>query len=184
MLRRPAALIAATLLAAGPAHAKPAHPPAVGAKPASQPPASGGGPFDARDPAAMVALLDELEAKAKVTKRDNDAVMLAATSPAGAFNVQFGGCNAQGRACAGMQFEAAAEARTATLGEVNAFNQSSFACRIYQDKAGKPHVVYSALVFAGTPRQDMLIHVAAWRGCLADFGAFLRDPPGYLAAAP
>jgi len=46
------------------------------------------------------------------------------------------------------------------------------------------HVSYSALLFRGDTRQEMTTHVDAWRGCLGDFAAFLKDPPGYLAAAP
>lgn len=164
-----------------PAPAKPAAS-ATAAAPVG--PALPSGPFDAREPSDLAALLGALDAKAEVAARDADNVVLKAVSPAGAFAVQFGGCNQQGHVCKAMQFDASAEAKTATIAELNGFNQSSLTCRLYQDKAGKPHVLYSSLVFASTSRQDMLTHVNAWRGCLADFAAFLKDPPGYLAAAP
>lgn len=176
------------ILAAAPAAGALAKPRAAPRKAAARPPAAApaapAGPFDAREPAELSALLASLDAKTQVAARDADNVILRATSPTGSFAVQFGGCNPQGHQCRAVQFDASAEARTATLAEINGFNQSSLTCRIYQDKSGKPHVLYSTLVFAATGRQDMQTHVNAWRGCLADFGAFLKDPPGYLAAAP
>jgi hypothetical protein len=189
MLRKITALLAAALLtaaaapAAKPTAPKPAPPKPVAAKPAAPKPASQG-PFDARDPASLVALLVTLDAKGEVVEKQSDGVLIKVTSPAGAFQVQFAGCNAQGRACSALQFDAAAQQQAATVSQINDFNQSSLSCRIFQDRAGKPHVLYSALVFSADTRQEMLTHVAAWRGCLADFGAFLKDPPGYLASAP
>jgi hypothetical protein len=189
MSLRTALLIAAALAACSAAAAgKPApHKAAPVAKPATAAPVPAApptGPFDAREPGNLIALLTSLDAKAQVASRDKDGVLLKVTSPVGGFDVQYAGCNQQGRACAGLQFDASAEAKTATLAEINGFNQSSLACRIYQDKAGKPHVVYSSLVFASSSRQDMLTHINAWRGCISDFGGFLKDPPGYLASAP
>ncbi len=139
--------------------------------------------FDARDPAALVALLAELDAKAQMSGRSDDGVLVRVTSPAGDFQAQFAGCDAQGRACAAVQFDALAQ-RTATLAQINAYNQTSLTCRIFQDRTGKPHMLYSTLLFAGDVEDEMLGHIDAWRGCLATFGAFLADPTGYLASAP
>jgi hypothetical protein len=178
------AALATTSAAAAP---KPApHKAAPAVKPAAAPAAATptGGPFDAREPGNLIALLGSLDAKAQVASRDKDGVLIKVTSPVGGFDAQYAGCNQQGHVCAGLQFDASAEAKTATLAEINGFNQSSLACRIYQDKTGKPHVVYSSLVFASSSRQDMLMHINAWRGCISDFGGFLKDPPGYLASAP
>ncbi|MDB5442003.1 MAG: hypothetical protein JWP73_379, partial [Phenylobacterium sp.] len=159
---------------------------AVAAKPtvAAPPLAAAGGPLDAREPASMMALLASVDAPAQIASHDAENVILKATSPAGSFAVQFGGCNPQGHLCKAVQFDAVADARTATIAEINSFNQSSLTCRLYQDRTGKPHVLYSSLVFASASRQDMLTHVGAWRACLSDFSGFLKDPPGYLASAP
>jgi hypothetical protein len=190
MIIRALAFTAALALAAPAAAAsKPAaHKPAAAAPnpaaPAPAPALAPGGPFDAREPASMIALLASVDAPAQVASHDAENVTLKATSPAGSFAVQFGGCNPQGHLCRAVQFDAVADARTATIAEINSFNQSSLTCRLYQDKAGKPHVLYSSLVFASDSHQDMLTHIGAWRACLADFGGFLKDPPGYLAAAP
>ena len=142
------------------------------------------GPFDARNPQDLVDLLAGLDAKAQVVGAQEDGVMLKVTSPAGSFQAQFAGCDAHARACAALQFDASAEARTATLAEINRFNMSSLVCRIVQDRAGKPHVLYSALVSGGETQAQMLGDIDAWRGCIGDFGAFLKDPTGYLASAP
>lgn len=140
--------------------------------------------FDARSPASLVALLAELDAKAEMSAPEEGGVQVKVVSPAGSFQAQYAGCDRQGRGCQAVQFDAAAAQRKAALAEINSFNQTSIACRIYQDAAGKPHMVYSGLLFSGLGRQDMLTHLAAWRGCLADFDAFLRDPPAFLANAP
>ena len=184
MRLRSLSLLALVLAATGAAAApKPAaHKPAPAA--GKPPVVESAGPFDARDAANFSSLLGTLGAKAEVASRDKSGVLLKVTSPAGGFTAQFDGCNQQGRNCQAVQLDAQAEARTASITEVNGFNQSSLACRIVQDKAGKPHVLYSTLVFASTTRADMLTHVNAWRGCLADFSTFLKDPPGYLASAP
>ncbi|WP_395674416.1 hypothetical protein [Phenylobacterium sp.] len=139
--------------------------------------------FSVGDPASHIALLATLDAKAEVASQEADGVLLRVTSPAGGFTVQFAGCNATGKACKALQFDAAGTTAP-TLAQINGFNQSSLTCRIVQDRAGKPHVLYSALLLPTDTRDAALNHVAAWRGCLGDFGAFLSDPPGYLAAAP
>jgi hypothetical protein len=186
MIRKACALLAIALCAATTVAAQTPKPktPAPAPKAAAARPAVRPAAFDARDPASLVALLISLEAKAEIAGKSDDGVLLKVTSPAGAFQGQFAGCNAQGRACAAVQFEAPAAQRTATLAEINGFNQSSLTCRIFQDRAGKPHMLYSTLLFAGDTRQEMLAQVGAWQGCLANFGAFLNDPAGYLASAP
>ncbi|MCR5877437.1 hypothetical protein [Phenylobacterium sp. J367] len=140
--------------------------------------------FNAQDPASLVALLASLDAKAEIVQRDGEGVRLRVTSPAGGFVAEYAGCNAQGRACRALQFDAAADRSAPTLVQTNAFNQSSLTCRIVQDRASRPHVIYSTLLFPGDTRQEMQTQIAAWRACLGDFGAFLKDPPGYLATAP
>lgn len=189
MMSRPTLLLMAAALLATSAAAAPkpaAHkaPTAKPASPAAPGPIVASGPFDARDPASLSALLAKLGATVQTGARDKGGVILKVTSPVGGFTAQFDGCNQQGRVCEGVLFEASAEAKTATLAEINGFNQSSFACRLFQDKANKPHVLYATLLFAGTSQLDMANHVNAWRGCLSDFGRFLKDPPGYLAVAP
>jgi hypothetical protein len=188
MLRKALVLIVAASLSMGAAQAKPK---AAAPKPtpAAKPPAAASrsqAPFDARDPAGLIAVLTAMGAKAAVVEADpaDDAVRLKVTSPAGAFAVQFAGC-AHRRACQALQFDAGSEGRTATLADINAFNQGSLACRLYQDKAtGRPHVLYSALLFATHTREDLHTQMGAWLGCVASFGDFLKDPPGYLASAP
>ncbi|HEV2533192.1 MAG TPA: YbjN domain-containing protein [Phenylobacterium sp.] len=179
-----AAVLAASSALAAPKPGPHKTPPAAKPATAAATDAAPGGPFDAREPGNLIALLATLDAKGQVTAHDREGVLIRVTSPAGGFTVQYEGCNQQGHVCSAVQFDASAEAKTATIAEINGFNQSSLACRIFQDKAGKPHVLYSSLVFASSSRQDMLTHINAWRGCLADFGGFLKDPPGYLAAAP
>jgi hypothetical protein len=56
-------------------------------------------------------------------------------------------------------------------------------CRLYQDRAGSPHVEYSALLFARDGRAELLMHLNAWRGCIGEFVAFEKDPAGFLANA-
>jgi hypothetical protein len=170
-------LIAAAVLTLGAAK-KPATPKPPAAKPVAAV------AFDAREPESLITLLASLDAKAEVTRRDAENVMIKVASPAGDFQAQFGGCNAQGRGCGALQFEASSDQRTATLAEINGFNQSSLTCRLFQDRSNRPHVLYSTLLFPAQTREQTLTHVAAWRGCLASFGDFLKDPAGYLAVAP
>ena len=192
MLWKTTALIAcaAMLAAAAPKPTQKAAPKPAAAKPAApmptvvKPVAAKAEAFDARNPQTLIDLLAGLDAKAEIVRTQDDGVMLKVISPAGSFQAQFAGCDSHARACAAVQFDASAEARTATLAEINRFNQSSLICRIVQDNAGKPHVLYSALVSPGEGRAQMLGDIDAWRGCIGDFGAFLKDPTGYLASAP
>lgn len=176
MTRLVPALLAAALLAPAAADAQPAGKPSAKAAPAA--------PFDAQNPQSLIALLATLGAEATIAEKVEDAVFLKVASPAYSFNTQFAGCDAQGRRCKAVAFEAGADQRTATIVQLNAFNQTSLTCRAWQAKDGKPHVMYSALVSSRDDRAEMETHLAAWRGCLADFGAFLKDPPAYLAVAP
>ena len=189
MIRKTAALATAALLlmAAAPAPKAPAAKPAAkppAAKAVAKPAASKPAAFDARDPVSLQALLETLGATAQLGERTEDGVYMRVASPAGNFQALFAGCDKQGMNCAALQFDAAAGERSPTLAAINAFNQSSLACRITQDQADKPHMLYSGLLSASQSREDLAMHIAAWRGCLADFGGFLKDPVGYLAIAP
>jgi hypothetical protein len=148
--------------------------------PASAPaPAAG----DARDPAMLVTVLAGMGAKAQLARREGDAVFLAVTSPAEVFSAQFAGCDASGKACQAVLLDRLGQAGQPTLAQLNGFNQTSVMCRLYQDKQGRAHVEYSALLFAGQGRAQLTTHIAAWRGCIGDFESFLKDPTGYLAGA-
>ena len=189
MLR--ALLIAAAVLTMGAAPAaKPAAPkpaaakaapkaPAAAAKPAAAPRT----PTDSRDPASLVALLNVSGAKAVVANKDEGGVLVAVTSTAANFSAQFADCDRQGRNCRAAVFDAALPG-AATLNQINGYNQASALCRAYLDRMNKPHVTMPVLLFADDTREHMVTALGGWQGCLGDFGAFLKDPNGYLASAP
>ncbi|MBL8771113.1 MAG: YbjN domain-containing protein [Phenylobacterium sp.] len=179
LLLLPAAL---ACLGAAQAPKAPAAKPAP-AKAAPARPAAAAGSFDAQNPNAFVALLEAAGAKAQASRREEDSVFIPVTSPLANFSMQFAGCTPQGRGCRAVLLDAALERSPATLAQVNAFNQTSVMCRVYQDKAGLPHVVYSAILFRSMTRDDATTHLQAWQGCLADARDFLKDPVGYLANA-
>lgn len=155
--------------------------PAAKAAPARPaPPAA----FDARDPKALVGLLGQVGAKAEIAQTEEDAVFLKVTTPAYGFSAQYAGCDRQGRTCKAVAFSTVSEARAPTLAQLNGFTQTSLTCRVWLDKAGKAHAMYTALVSAADSRAEMETHLGAWQGCLAEFGAFLKDPTAYLAEAP
>ncbi|WP_374573047.1 hypothetical protein [Phenylobacterium sp.] len=174
-----AAVALAALVCAAPALA--AEPPA---KPAAAKPAAAKTAFDARDPAGLIGVLNGMGAKAEVAKNDAEGVFVNVTTPGYSFGLQFAGCDAGGKGCKGVAFSTAAGSKTATLPQINGFNQTSINCRAFQDPAGKAHISYSTLLFASDTAEDMRIHVGAWQGCVAAFGEFLSDPPGFLARAP
>ena len=182
MLRKSLVLILAAVacMAASP---KPAQKPAAkAAKPGAAAPARGGA-LDTRDPASLIAVLTGLSAQAQVARREGDAVFVTVTSPTETFSAQFAGCDAQGRNCQALLFDRQGGQGGPTLGQLNAFNQTSVMCRLYQDKGGRPHVLYSTLLFPGDGHAELLMHVNAWRGCIGDFDAFLKDPTGFLASS-
>lgn len=186
MLRKSFALTLAALacMAASP---KPAQKPAARpAKPAAATPAHSGA-LDTRDPASLIAALSGLSAQAQVARREGDAVFVTVTSPTETFSAQFAGCDAQGRNCQALLFDRQGGQGGPTLGQLNAFNQTSVMCRIYQAKpgpgGGQTHIVYSAILFKTMTRDDGATHLLAWQGCLADAADFVRDPVAYLANA-
>ncbi|THD81998.1 MAG: hypothetical protein E7812_04115 [Phenylobacterium sp.] len=182
-----AALAAALLATAAAAAPKPAvHKPAA-AKPATDAPAAAPaptGPFDARNPDYLIALLAGMQAQATVAERQDDTVSLKVVNPAYGFSAQFAGCDPHGRVCKALAFSGLSEQRTVTLAEINRFNQTTINCHAFMDNGGKPHAWYSTLVFESTTRADMITHIQAWQGCWATFGAFLKSPTDYLSAAP
>lgn len=195
MTRAFVALAAALALSAGasvalaaakkaPPHKPAAAAPAQKASPGQKAPAAPAGPFDARNPADLVALLASMGAQSEISGRQEDVVALKISNPAYSFSAQFAGCDSQGRACKALAFSGVSEARTATLPQINGFNQTSINCHAFQDNRGKPHAWYSALLFASTTREDMVTHIGAWQGCWASFGEFLKNPTAYLAVAP
>jgi len=189
MIRKTLALTAAALLcmAAAPAQkAAPqkAAPQKAAPKPASKAPAARPADAGAGNPQNLIDLMTAAGAKVEANRREDDSVFVAFTTPIVDFSVQFAGCNPNGRACQAVLFDALMAQGAPTLAQINSFNQSSVICRGYQDKGGKPHVTYAALVMASDGRDRERAHVVAWQGCLADFGAFVKDPTGYLAVAP
>ena len=190
MLWKTAVLIAAAILMTGAAPASKA--PAAKAPAAKAAPKAGGptarpapaGFVDARDPASMVALLAAAGAKGEIAHREADAVFLTVSSATVGFTAQFAGCDAQGRKCAVVLFDNQNAGASPALSQINSFNQTSATCRAYQDKAGKAHVLYSTLLFADDTSARVTQHLAAWRGCLAEFATFVKDPTAYLAEAP
>lgn len=156
------------------------------AKSATKSPAKPGseGPFDARDPASLIALLGSMDAKATVASRADGAVKLQVVTPNFSFGAQYVDCATSGTGCRGLAFTTSSAEQHATLVQLNGFNQTSITCRVFQDKAGQPHVVYSTILSPTDTREEMRNHLGVWQGCLASFGAFLNDPNGYLAAAP
>jgi hypothetical protein len=189
-----AALIAAAILTMGAAH-KPAAPkaaaPAAKAAPAKPAPAPAAGKFvspvadfDARNPTSVMAVLNSGGGKASLLQKDADTVLVGFVSLAANFTLQFEACDAQGRACKAIEFDSIVEQPGPTFAQLNAFNQTSVMCRGYEDKAGKPHVVYSTLLFADAPYEHFRTQMLAWTGCIGEFRNFLKDPNGYLASAP
>lgn len=140
-------------------------------------------PFDATNPQSLMDLLSAAGAKVQTSRREEDAVFVAVTSAAANFSLQFAGCNPQGRACRAMLLDGSLVKGPATTAQMNAFNQTSVMCRLYQDRTGVPHVLYSAILFRSMTRDDAATHLAAWQGCLADSREFARDPVAYLANA-
>lgn len=166
---------------------KPAATKPTPAKPAAKPvPAAAPKPasFNARDPASLVALLGEMGAKGEISGSEDDSVFIRVTTPTYGFSVQFAGCDKTRRACKAVLFSAPATKGSATLMQLNRFNQTAIACRGYQDQAGQLRALYDALLFDRDGREEMTGHLGAWQGCLAAFGEFLDDPNGYLASAP
>ena len=184
LLTLPAALIC---LAAAPAPKAPSAkaPPAKAApaRPAPKPAAAATSPFDATSPQGLMGILDAAGAKVQTNRREEDAVFVTVTSAAANFSMQFAGCSKEGRACRAVLLDSGMERSAATVAQVNAFNQTSVMCRVYQDKGGLPHVLYSAILFRSMSRDDAATHLQAWQGCLADARDFLKDPVGYLANA-
>jgi hypothetical protein len=188
MIWKTTALAAAALMAMGAAPAKPTtpakaatarpKPAAPAAKPASD------ASFDARDPASLIAILVAAGAKGQVARKEADGVFVTVTSTAADFSMQFAGCDAQGRKCKAVLLDSLGGDARPTPAQLNAFNQTSVMCRGYQDKASKPHVVYSTLLFPDDSKDRVRTQFAAWQGCIGDFRDFLKDPDAYLSSAP
>jgi hypothetical protein len=140
--------------------------------------------FDARYPASVVALLNLGGGKAQIAHQEEDSVLVTVNSVAANFTLQFIGCTPQGRGCKGVQFDSIVEQPGPTFAQLNAFNQTTLMCRGYEDKSGRPHVVYATLLFADDSFDHFRTEVSAWEGCIGEFHNFLKDPNAYLASAP
>jgi hypothetical protein len=184
------ALAAAAVLAMGAsptsAAPKPVAAKAAPARPAPPPKATPApvADFDARNPESVVALLNAGGGKAAIARKDPDEVLVTVASVAANFSLQFAACDPQGRACKAVQFDSMVEAPGPSFAQLNAFNQTSAMCRGTEDKAGKPHVLYSTLLFADDTYDHFRTQIAAWTGCIGEFRNFLKDPSAYLASAP
>ena len=177
---RLALLLPAALLCLAAAPAPKAAPPKPSAKP---PVAAAAADFDATNPQALMEILGAAGAKVQTSRREDDAVFVSVISSVANFSMQFAGCTPQGRACRAVLLDRPMGPGNLTGAQVNAFNQTSVMCRLYQDRGGQAHVVYSAILFHTMTRDDAATHLIAWQGCLADSAEFAKDPAAYLANA-
>jgi len=150
----------------------------------AKPTAAAPGDFDARNPMSLVDLLNTAGGKAQISGKEQDSVLVTVTSTAADFSMQFAGCDSHGRACKVVLFDNMTDKAGPSFAQLNAFNQTSAMCRGYEDKTGRPHVVYSTLLFADDSKARLRQQFLAWTGCIGDFRTFLKDPNAYLAAAP
>jgi hypothetical protein len=150
----------------------------------AKPAAASPGDFDARNPMSLVDLLNTSGGKAQIAGKQEDSVLVTVTSTAADFSMQFAGCDAHGRACKVVLFDNITDKAGPSFAQLNAFNQTSAMCRGYEDKTGRPHVIYSTLLFADDSKARMRQQFLAWTGCIGDFRTFLKDPNAYLASAP
>jgi hypothetical protein len=196
MLRKMTALVAIAVLTTA-AAAKPPPPkapttkaPAAAAKPAGAKPApakaavSPVAGFDARNPTSVMAVLNSGGGKATLAQKDADNVLVTFASLAANFTALFASCDAQGRNCKAVEFDSLFDQPGPSFAQLNAFNQTSAMCRGYEDRSGRPHIVYSTLLFADDPYEHFRTEMLAWTGCIGEFRNFLKDPNGYLASAP
>lgn len=184
MLRPTLLLIPAALLLAAAAPKPPAAKPAPAAKAATRPAAPPAAPaFDASNPEALLEVLTSAGATVQSRRREDDTVFVTVTSAAANFSLQFAGCSPQGRACRAVLLDSALSPRPVTAAQVNAFNQSSVMCRIYQAAGGQPHVIYSTILTSSLKAAEASLHFQVWQGCLADGQDFVRDPAAFLANA-
>lgn len=193
MLRKTIALLAAAALtmAAAPKPAPTKAPPGGAARPAAaarsapaKPAAAPVAGFDARNPTSVMAVLNSGGGKATLAQKDADNVLVTFVSLAANFTALFASCDAQGRNCKAVEFDSLFDQPGPSFAQLNAFNQTSAMCRGYEDKSGKPHIVYSTLLFADDPYDHFRTEMLAWTGCIGEFRNFLKDPNGYLASAP
>ena len=162
----------AALLAAGTPVTKP---------PVAKPSASKLAPFDARDPAAMVALFTSMKAQTSIAKSQEGEVVLSVTTPSGGFGAQMIGCDPSGKACHAIALFTSYDQKGATLDQINDFNRAQFACRAVLAPDGRPGVMYSTLLNFRMTQDETKQHLGVWQGCLKSFDAFARDPVAFLS---
>ena len=132
------------------------------------------GPFDVRDPAALIGLLKTMDAKAEIARTEATVVFVNVTTPGGDFGAQYVDCDAKGKACRALIFSTAFSAKGVTLKQINDFNQGQVACRAFLSDDGKPNVAYATLVNLRMTAEEVKQHVGVWQGCLASFGSFTK----------
>ncbi|MFZ3007817.1 MAG: hypothetical protein WA047_16745 [Phenylobacterium sp.] len=137
-------------------------------------PAKPAGPFDVRDPAALITLLKTMDAKAQIARTEATVVFLNVTTPGGDFGAQYVDCDARGKACRALIFSTAFSAKGVSLGQINSFNKDQVACRAFLADDGKPNVAYATLVNLRMTAEEVKQHIGVWQGCLGSFGSFTK----------
>jgi hypothetical protein len=137
-------------------------------------PAKPAGPFDVRDPAALITLLKTMDAKAQIARTEATLVFLNVTTPGGDFGAQYVDCDARGKACRALIFSTAFSTKGVSLGQINSFNKDQVACRAFLADDGKPNVAYATLVNLRMTAEEVKQHIGVWQGCLGSFGSFTK----------
>ena len=148
---------------------------------AAKPTKAKAGPFNASNPADIIARLSTMGAKATQARSEDGMVFLDVTAPGTSFGVQMIGCDPKGTACHAMALFTVFDKAGITLAQLNDFNRSQFACRGLLTPDGHPSVMYAALVDGRINQDQTKAHLGVWQGCLKGFGDFVADPVEFLS---
>ncbi|WP_304171200.1 hypothetical protein [Phenylobacterium aquaticum] len=138
---------------------------------------------DARDPAAMIAVLAAMGAKSTLAKSPAGKVLVTVETPGGGFGLQFVDCDPAGKACHGLAFSTAFDRKSPTFAQLNSFNRDQVVCRGVLGADGRPNIAYSTLLSSRMNADDLKDHIGVWQGCLATFVEFTDDPAAFVAKA-
>ena len=150
---------AATLLAAGGAHA-----------------------FDAGDPGDVLSVLTSNGASGAIKTDDKGNPWIDAKAGKLGFEVDFSHCDGAKTQCKTVLYAMGFDMTSITLDQINGWNRWTVLCPAYLTSENHPRAWFGLKPSPNDRPNDVKVQENAWLSCMSDFDKFTDDPEAFLKA--
>lgn len=137
-------------------------------------------PFDARNPADVLSVLQNNGASGELKVGDDGQPFIDGKAEKLIFEVDFYRCNKEHVACESAAYQLGYDSELITVDQSNSWNRWSLFCGTYLTKDKHPHVWMAIRPSTHDTREDVIAQQNNWMSCMHDFDDFTDDPAHFI----